>query len=119
VSKKRTPERIEILPEIDRQELAGRMALRKFRQDEVIYHQGDPAARWVVVFEGPVKRLLLDDNGRALLISLHSRGEFQIDRDGSLAVLKRNEEARTDTFERLSRNVRKLEGQVADFAFST
>ena len=67
---------IEILPEVDRQELAGHMTLRKFKQDEVIYHQGDPAAHWFVVFEGLVKVLLLDENGRELLISLHSRGEF-------------------------------------------
>jgi CRP-like cAMP-binding protein len=134
---------IEILPEIDRRELAGHMTLRKFKQDEVVYHQGDPAAHWFVVFEGLVKVLLLDENGRELLISLHSRGEFfgelvifedkvprdgtavcvipttvfQIERDGSLAVLKRNEEARGHMFERLSRNIRKLEGQVEDFAF--
>ena len=132
---------IEILPEIDRQELAGHMALRKFKQDEIVYHQGDPAAHWFVVFEGLVKVLLLDENGRELLISLHSRGEFfgelvifeekvprdgtavcviptsvfQIDRDGSLAVLKRNEEVRRHMFERLSRSIRKLEGQVEDF----
>jgi len=37
---------IEILPEMDRRELAGHMALRKFKQDEVVYHQGDPAAHW-------------------------------------------------------------------------
>jgi len=134
---------IEILPEVDRQELAGHMALRKFKQDEVIYHQGDPAAHWFVVFEGLVKVLLLDENGRELLISLHSRGEFsgqrgiceekvpgdgtavcvsptsvvERERDGSLAVLKRNEDARAHMFERLSQNIRKLEGQVEDFAF--
>jgi CRP-like cAMP-binding protein len=134
---------LEILPEVDRQELAMNMTLRKFKQDEVVYHQGDPAAHWYVVFEGLVKVLLLDEHGRELLISLHSRGEFfgelvifeekvprdgtavcviptsalQIDRNGSLAVLKRNEEARRYMFERLSRNIRKLEGQVEDFAF--
>ena len=134
---------IEILSEADKQDLASHMTLRKFKQDEVIYHQGDPAATWFVVFEGLVKILLLDENGRELLISLHSRGEFfgelvifedkvprdgtavaviptsvfQIDRDGSLSVLRRNEETRTVMFERLSRNIRKLEGQVEDFAF--
>jgi len=106
---------IHILSEVDRQDLASHMTLRKFKQDEVVYHQGDPAAHWFVVFEGLVKVLLLDENGRELLISLHSRGEFfgelvifedkvprdgtavcviptsvfQIDRDGSLSVLKR------------------------------
>ena len=33
---------IEILPEIDRRELASHMTIRKFKQDEVVYHQGDP-----------------------------------------------------------------------------
>src|SRR6266581_682793 len=46
---------IEILPEIDRRELASHMTLRKFKQDEVVYHQGDPAAHWFVVFEGQVE----------------------------------------------------------------
>ena len=68
---------IHILSEADRQELASHMTLRKFKQDEVVYHQGDPAAHWFVVFEGLVKVLLLDENGRELLISLHSRGEFR------------------------------------------
>lgn len=134
---------IEILSEVDRAELASHMSLRKFKQDEVVYHQGDPAAHWFVVFEGLVKIMLLDENGRELLISLHSRGEFfgelvmfedkvprdgtaicviptsvfQIDRDGSLSVLKRNEATRRHMFERLSRNIRRLEGQVEDFAF--
>jgi CRP/FNR family transcriptional regulator, cyclic AMP receptor protein len=134
---------IEILPEIDRAELANHMTLRKFKPDEVVYHQGDPAKHWFVVFEGLVKVLLLDEHGRELLISLHARGEFfgelvmfeekeprdgtaicvvptsvfQIDRDGSLSVLRRNEEARKHMFERLSKNIRRLEGQVEDFAF--
>jgi CRP-like cAMP-binding protein len=101
---------IEILPEIDRQELAGHMALRKFKQDEVVYHQGDPAAHWFVIFEERVPR-----DGTAVCVIPTS--VFQIERDGSLAVLKRNEEARRHMFERLSRSIRKLEGQVEDFAF--
>src|SRR3982074_1397937 len=134
---------IEILPEVERQELAGHMALRNFNEEDVLTHKGGPAAHWFVGCEGLVKVLLLDENGRELLISLHSRGEFfgelvifedkvprdgtavcviptsafQIERDGSLAVLKRNEEVRRHMFERLSRNIRKLEGQVEDFAF--
>src|SRR5256712_10746076 len=135
--------RMESRQEVDRRELASHMTLRKFKQDEVVYHRVYPAAHWFVVFEGLVKVLLLDENGRELLISLHSRGEFfgelvifedkvprdgtavcviptsvfQIDRDGSLSVLRRNEETRKHMFERLSRNIRKLEGQVEDFAF--
>src|SRR5438093_11487314 len=52
------------------------MALRKFKADEVVYHQGDPAAHAYVVVDGLVKVLLLDENGRELLVSLHRRGEL-------------------------------------------
>ena len=64
----------------------------------------------LVIFEDKVPR-----DGTAVCVIPTS--VFQIDRDGSLAVLKRNEEARRHMFERLSRNIRKLEGQVEDFAF--
>ena len=134
---------LEILPELDRAELASHMAARKFRAGEVIYHQGDPAAHAFVVFEGLVKVSLLDENGHELLVSLHMRGEFfgelaffedraprdgtaasvtptmvlQIARDGALAVLRRNEEARRFMFERLTRTIRHLEGKAEDLAF--
>lgn len=134
---------IEILPEVDRVELATHMSVRKFKQDEIVYHQGDPAAHAFVVFEGLVKVLLLDENGRELLVSLHMRGEFfgelaffeetaprdgtaaavipttvlQIARDGALAVLARNEEARRFMFARLTGTIRHLEGKAEDLAF--
>src|SRR3989442_13185123 len=131
---------IHILSEVDRQDLASHMTLRKLKQAEVVYPQGAPAAHWFVVFEGLIKVLLLDENGRELLISLHSRGEFfgelvifedkvprdgtavsviptsvfQIDRDGSLAEVNRHQEARGPTVERLPGNIRKPEGQLED-----
>ena len=134
---------LEILPEVDRYELATHMTVRKFRQGEVVYHQGDPAAHAFVVFEGLVKVLLLDENGHELLVSLHMRGEFfgelaffeekaprdgtavavipttalQIERDGALAVLARNEEARRFMFRRLTRTIRHLEDKAEDLAF--
>ena len=134
---------LEILPEVDRYELATHMTVRKFKQEEVVYHQGDPAAHAFVVFEGLVKNLLLDENGHELLVSLHMRGEFfgelaffeekaprngtaaavipttalQISRDGALAVLRRNEEARQFMFARLSGTIRHLEGKAEDLAF--
>jgi CRP/FNR family transcriptional regulator, cyclic AMP receptor protein len=134
---------LEILPESDRIELARQMSVRRFKQQEVVYHQGDPAAHAYVVFAGLVKVLLLDENGRELLVSLHARGEFfgelalfeqnaprdgtavcvtpttalQIARDGALAVLRRNEDARRFMFERLTRTIRRLETQVENLAF--
>jgi len=133
---------LEVLPDADRLDLGNSMALRKFKADEVVYHQGDPAAHAYVVVDGLVKVLLLDENGRELLVSLHRRGEFfgelalfeqgprdgtavcvvattalQIARDGALRVLGRNEGARRYMFERLTRTIRKLESQVGDLAF--
>lgn len=133
---------LEILPDADRLELGNSMAVRKFKADEVVYHQGDPAAHAYVIVDGLVKVLLLDENGRELLVSLHRRGEFfgelalfeqgprdgtavcvvattalQIARDGALRVLGRNDGARRYMFERLTRTIRKLESQVGDLAF--
>ena len=133
---------LEVLPDADRLELGTSMAVRKFKADEVVYHQGDPAAHAYVIVDGLVKVLLLDENGRELLVSLHRRGEFfaelalfeqdprdgtavcvvattalQIARDGALRVLGRNEGARRYMFERLTRTIRKLESQVGDLAF--
>src|SRR2546427_12812355 len=65
---------LEVLPDADRLDLGNSMALRKFKADEVVYHQGDPAAHAYVVVDGLVKVLLLDENGRELLVSLHRRG---------------------------------------------
>src|SRR5205807_2278650 len=125
---------IDLLPEPDRLELVSHMAVRKFKQDEVVYHQGDPAEHAYVVFEGLVKVLLLDEQGHELLVSIMRRGEFfgelalfekaprdgtamaiipttalQIERDGALRVLRRNPEASRFMFERLSRTIRTLE----------
>ena len=133
---------LEILPDADRLELGNSMAVRKFKADEVVYHQGDPASHAYVMVDGLVKVLLLDENGRELLVSLHRRGEFfgelalfeqaprdgtavcvvattalQIARDGALRVLGRNDGARSYMFERLTRTIRKLESQVGDLAF--
>jgi CRP/FNR family transcriptional regulator len=132
---------LHLLPEDDRVELVSHMAVRKFRQDEVIYHQGDLAGHTYVVFEGLVKVLLLDEQGHELLVSLMRRGEFfgelalfetaprdgtatavvptttlQIERDGVLRVLRRNPEASHYMFERLTRTIRSLEGKAEDLA---
>ncbi|TMG37439.1 MAG: Crp/Fnr family transcriptional regulator [Chloroflexi bacterium] len=133
---------IDLLPEPDRLELVSHMAVRKFKQDEVVYHQGDPAEHAYVVFEGLVKVLLLDEQGHELLVSIMRRGEFfgelalfekaprdgtamaiipttalQIERDGALRVLRRNPEASRFMFERLSRTIRTLEVKAEDLAF--
>ena len=133
---------LDLLPEGDRVELVSHMSVRKFKEDEVVYHQGDPAEHAYVVYEGIVKVLLLDEQGHELLVSLMRRGEFfgelalfekaprdgtamavvpttalQIEREGALRVLGRNDEAARYMFGRLSRTIRSLEGKAEDLAF--
>src|SRR5207245_8976984 len=66
---------LEVLPDADRLDLGNSMALRKFKADEVVYHQGDPAAHAYLVVDGLVNVLLLDEHGRELLVYMHSRGD--------------------------------------------
>jgi CRP/FNR family cyclic AMP-dependent transcriptional regulator len=65
-----------VLTEPEREELVAQMQLRRFREGEVVYHRGDPAAHACVVFQGLVKCLLLDEHGHELLVALYARGQF-------------------------------------------
>lgn len=65
-----------VLTEAEREELVAQMRLRRFREGEVVYHRGDPAAHAYVVFQGLVKSMLLDEHGHELLVSLYGRGQF-------------------------------------------
>lgn len=67
---------IEILTEDDRRELCRDMHVRRFRADEVIYHQEDLAADAFIVFTGLVKEMLLNHDGHEGLLALRGRGEF-------------------------------------------
>ena len=133
---------LEILSESDRVELVSHMGVRRFHQDEVVYHQGDPAAHVFVVYSGVVKVLVLDENGREVLLSLLGRGEFfgelalfedlpresgvvavvpttvlQIDRDGCLRVLARNPRARDYMFKRLASTIHVLSDKLQGMVF--
>jgi CRP-like cAMP-binding protein len=67
---------IDILSEDDRREFVQDMKVRRFRADEVIYHQGDLAADAYVVFTGLAKEMLLNDDGHQALLGIRGRGAF-------------------------------------------
>src|SRR2546428_6675129 len=67
---------LEILSQEDRDALTAHMRVRKFREDETVYHESDVTGDIFVVFDGLVKVLLQDENGREALVALLGRGEF-------------------------------------------
>lgn len=64
------------LSELERREIVSHMRLRRFREREVIYHQGDPGHDLFVVHSGLVMSLREDGEGRRLLLSFSGRGQF-------------------------------------------
>ncbi len=74
------------LREADGNELVSHMRVRRFSEDDIVYHQGDLAGDAFVVHRGLVKSLITTVEGRELLIGLYGRGEFF----GTLALFKPN-----------------------------
>jgi CRP-like cAMP-binding protein len=64
------------LTETERREIVSHMRLRRFREHEVVYHQGDPGHDLFVVHSGLVMSLREDGEGRRLLLSFSGRGQF-------------------------------------------
>lgn len=64
------------LTEIERHEIVSHMRLRRFREGEIVYHQGDPGHDLFVVHGGLVMSLREDGDGRRLLLSFSGRGQF-------------------------------------------
>jgi CRP/FNR family cyclic AMP-dependent transcriptional regulator len=67
---------IELLTEDERRAIVARMRARSFRAGEVVYHRGDPGMDAFLVHHGLLKSLLVDSNGRELVVGLHSPGDF-------------------------------------------
>jgi CRP-like cAMP-binding protein len=63
--------------------LAGLMVVRRFRRNEVIFHQGDPGNALHVVTDGAVKIVLPSPEGEEAIIATMRRGDFF----GELALL--------------------------------
>lgn len=63
--------------------LVGSMDVRRFRRNEVIFHQGDPGNALHVVADGAVKILLPSPEGEEAIIATMRRGDFF----GELALL--------------------------------
>ncbi len=133
---------LEILPEEDRGDLVRDMRVRRFRADEIIYHQGDPAADAHIVFTGLVKVMLLNHDGHQALIALHARGDLfgelallteasrestvvavtpttvlQLQRDACWRVLNRNAGARDWFFQHLASRIGRIEQKYQAIVF--
>jgi CRP/FNR family transcriptional regulator/CRP/FNR family cyclic AMP-dependent transcriptional regulator len=133
---------LDILPQADKEELAGAMRSRKFAADEVVFHRGDLAAHANVVYSGLVKVMLLDEAGREALVALHGRGEFfgelalftdapreatviamiptttlQLSRDSCWRVLDRNPKARDWMFRHLADTIQQLSARYETIVF--
>ncbi len=64
-------------------QLAGRLRQRRFRRNEVIFHQGDPGDSLHIVDEGAVKIILPSPDGEEAIIATLREGDFF----GELALL--------------------------------
>jgi CRP/FNR family transcriptional regulator, cyclic AMP receptor protein len=67
---------IELLTEDERRAIVAHMRARTFHDGEVVYHRGDPGMDAFLVHHGLLKSLLVDSNGRELVIGLHGPGAF-------------------------------------------
>ena len=133
---------IEILTDGERETLAREMHLRRFKPNEVIYHRGDPGSAAFVVFSGLVKLMLLDEQGREVIVALRKRGEFfgelalfeetsrdatavtvgatqvfQLSRASLALVLDRNPRAREYAFHELAERIKALSAKYEDHVF--
>ncbi len=57
-------------------QLAGRLRQRRFRRNEVIFHQGDPGESLHIVAEGSVKIVLPSPEGEEAIIATLRQGDF-------------------------------------------
>ncbi len=130
------------ITEAERRELVSRMRARRFEEGEVVYHRGDPAGDLFVVYQGLVKSVLHDEQGRELVIGRSGRGEFfgglglfttrprestaiavvpttclEVPRADARFVLERNPRAMAFLVERLADAIAKLSDQVETMAF--
>lgn len=133
---------LDLLTMAEREEAVAQMVVRRFREGEIVYHRGDPAAHVFIVFQGLVKGLLPDEEGRELLVALYGRGQFfgelalfehaprettvaavietkvfQFPRDVALRIIEKNPRATRFMFERLARTIHGLSDLLEGIVF--
>jgi len=133
---------IDVLTEAERQDLVAQLVVRRFKEGEIVYHRGDPAAHVFLVFQGLFKSLLHDDQGHEVLVGLYGRGQlfgelvlfeaaprestvaavipstiFQIPAPIGLRILERNPKAMKFMFERMSATIHRLSDMLEGIIF--
>lgn len=122
--------------------VAGRMRLKRYARDEVIFHRDDPAAHLYVIVAGTVKVSLQDEHGREIVVSIERGGDafgelalfdesprsatvtalaeteaLLLARSDFMSVLQGNPQAMGRMLGLLARMVRRSTGHVEDLVF--
>lgn len=130
------------LPQPDRDEIAGRMRLRRFTRDEVVFHRDDPATHLYLILSGTAKVIFPDESGReaiarflragdifgelalfddaprsATLTAVAELATLTLARDDFLRILERSPRATRETLGLLARTIRRLSGRLEDLVF--
>lgn len=130
------------LPQPDRDELAGRMRLRRFARDEVVFHRDDPATHLYLILSGTTKVTFPDEGGREAIARFLRAGDIfgelalfddaprsatvtavaelatlTLSRDDFLHILERSPRATRETLGLLARTIRGLSGRLEDLIF--
>lgn len=130
------------LPQPDRDEIAGRMRLRRFGRDEVVFHRDDPATHLYLILSGTAKVTFPDESGReaiarflrpgdifgelalfddaprsATLTAVVDLATLTLSRDDFLHVLERSPRSTRETLQLLARTIRRLSGRLEDLIF--
>jgi len=126
----------------DRLTLAGKMRLRHFGRDEVVFHHDDPPGQVFLITSGTVKVAVPDEQGREVVVALQRGGDvfgelalfddgprsatvsaitethtLALGRQDFIATLERNPEAMRKMLALLVRTVRRSTGHIEDLVF--
>jgi CRP-like cAMP-binding protein len=126
----------------DRLALAGKMRLRHFERDEVVFHNDDPAGQVFLITSGTVKVSVPDEQGHEVVVALQRGGDvfgelalfddgprsatvtaitethtLALARQEFIGALERNPDAMRRMLALLVKTVRRSTGHVEDLVF--